>query len=113
MRALRVVAILVAVGALAGCAGGSDDDGNGAAETTATQTAVGTTPQDVRVMVFERSYSECATSSLQELGGKYRAKPQPRPVALAVARAWVENLRAGPDAIPSGRDGCLQALRES
>jgi hypothetical protein len=27
-----------------------------------------------------------------------------------VAREWVEFLRAGPDAVPDGRSGCLQGF---
>jgi hypothetical protein len=103
MRRLPPLVLLAL--ACSACSGGSDDS----AETTL---PVRTTPESIRLAVFERSYSECASYDLQRLAAKYRVDARPQPVAFAVARAWTQQFGGGQDAEPSGRDGCFQALRE-
>ena len=110
---------------VAGCAGDNDDetatatggavatdtDGAATTETSGTETAT-RTPDVLLTAVFERSYSECGSFDLERLAAKYKAPRTPTAVANAVARSWTSRLGAGGDAVQSGRDGCLQALRD-
>jgi len=103
---------------LAGCA--SDDDSGDAAGTTATTTAETEpaqsvpTPEVIKLEIFERAYSECASIPLADLAGKYKvAKKTKKAVAEGVGRGWVEVLEAGPDAIPEGRSGCLAGFDDT
>jgi hypothetical protein len=70
----------------------------------------GPTPAGVQLSVFERAYSECATSSLEILAEKYKLPDDAslETAAARVGRAWASYFRAGPDAVQDGRDGCLQ-----
>ena len=69
------------------------------------------TPENIQTLVFERSYSECATYKLVNLAGKYNvAVKSEENVALAVGEGWARQLNAGQDAIADGRDGCLQGF---
>jgi hypothetical protein len=99
--------------------GWSNDDGDKAAQTT-TQAAATTEPAStgptsevVKNAVFERAYSECSSFGRPELAGKYKlANQKDATIATGVARGWVEYFKAGEDAVPDGRAGCLQALSE-
>jgi hypothetical protein len=76
--------------------------------------ASGTTPDNIRLVVFERSYSECASYGLDQLAEKYKAADASKAgVAAAVGRAWASYFRAGRDAAREGRVGCLQGAASS
>ena len=103
---------------LAGCA--SDDDSGDAAGTTAPTTAETEpaqtlpTSEVIKLEIFERAYSECASFPLADLAGKYKvAKRTKKAVAEGVARGWVKFFEAGPDAIPEGRSGCLGGFNDT
>jgi hypothetical protein len=69
----------------------------------------GPTSASVQNAVFERAYSECASTKLELLASKYKvADTSAQGVAAVVGRAWASYFKAGPDAVPDGRDGCLQ-----
>jgi hypothetical protein len=75
--------------------------------------ATGSTPEEIQLVVFERAYSECASSDLELLASKYKAADvSKRGVAAVVGRAWASYFRAGRDAIRDGRDGCLLGQRD-
>ena len=100
----------------------SDDDGEtgatAAEATTSAETdpyplATGTTPKDVQLVVYERAYSECASTEIAALAAKYKASdPSKEGVAAAVGRGWASYFKAGQDAVQDGLDGCLQGLQE-
>ena len=72
------------------------------------------TPDNVQLTVYERAYSECASTELMLLASKYKASDTSESgVAAAVGRAWASYFDAGRDAVADGRDGCLQGLRQS
>jgi hypothetical protein len=97
---------------------GGDADTTEAAATTPAEPdpyplATGTTPKDVQLVVYERAYSECASTELAALAAKYKASdPSKEGVAAAVGRGWASYFKAGQDAVQDGRDGCLQGLQE-
>jgi hypothetical protein len=67
------------------------------------------TPKNVQLAIYERAYSECASSEPALLASKYKAADKSkRGVAAAVGRAWASYFKAGRDAVQDGRDGCLQ-----
>lgn len=104
MRLLVLLLTSLAVLVAAGCAGG-DDGGEDA-------TPARTTPQEIRLAVFERSYSECATYSLERLALTHGVDATPGQVSTAVAEAWAKRFGGGPDAVRSGKSGCLQGIRD-
>jgi hypothetical protein len=104
VRLLGTLIILVTVLFAVGCAGDDEEEPERAAVTT---------PDRIRVAVFERSFSECGSESLRRLARKYDVDPTRRQVAQAVAQAWTKRFGGGPDAVAAGRDGCLQAIGSS
>jgi ABC-type Fe3+-hydroxamate transport system substrate-binding protein len=116
--------ILLALGLLIGVASGdrlTGDDESTTTEAVATTTpeperyplATGTTPENVQITVYERAYSECASTEDALLASKYKAADTtPDGVAAVVGRAWASYFRAGPDAVQDGRDGCLQGQQD-
>ena len=75
--------------------------------------ATGTTPDELQLVIYERAYSECASTELVALAAKYKAADEsPEGVAAAVGRGWASYFKAGPDAVPDGRDGCLQGQQQ-
>ena len=75
--------------------------------------AAGTTPENVQLLVYERAYSECATTEDKLLASKYKAEDTSSGgVAAVVGRAWASYFKAGQDAVQDGRDGCLQGQSE-
>jgi len=75
--------------------------------------AAGTTPKNVQITVYERAYSECASTEDTLLASKYKAADESAEgVAAAVGRAWASYFRAGQDAVQDGRDGCLQGQQD-
>jgi hypothetical protein len=72
-----------------------------------------TTPEDVQLAVYERAYSECASTDLALLASKYKAADtSDNGVAVVVGRAWASYFKAGQDAVGDGRDGCLQGISQ-
>ncbi len=101
------VAALVAALAVGCSTGDSEED---ASTTTASAPP---TPDSLKTAVFERSYSECASTDFELLVAKYKVADKTRPgVATAVGLAWIETMRAGEDALADGRSGCLQGFDE-
>ena len=112
--------VLLAVGLVIGVASGNrlagDDE-----ERVTTAAAVtpaepdphplspGTTPTNVQLLVFERAYSECATTEDALLASKYKAEDtSSEGVAAIVGRAWASYFKAGQDAVQDGQAGCRQ-----
>ena len=77
---------------LAGCGGYGDDDDE-SSEPTAT------TPESVKLAVYERSLSECGTQSVTNLARTYNVRPRQSAVATAVAVRWVDRLNGERDAV--------------
>jgi len=98
-RLLVLSAVLVTVVFAAGCGGGDSDE---------PALPAGTTADNVRTAIYERSLSECASYSLERLSGKYRVAKNWPTVATAVGRQWTKFFSGGTDAVAAGRDGCLQ-----
>jgi hypothetical protein len=72
-----------------------------------------TTPENVQLAVYERAYSECASTDLALLASKYKAADTSnKGVAAVVGRAWASYFKAGQDAVGDGRDGCLQGISQ-
>ena len=71
------------------------------------------TPENVKISVYERAYSECASTELKLLASKYKVEDTSKAgVAAAVGRAWASYFDAGQDAVGGGRDGCLQGISQ-
>ena len=117
--------LLLALGLVIGVASGdrlSGDDGETttaeAVETAPTEPdlyplATGTTPKNVQLTVYERAYSECASTDDELLASKYKTDDQsPDGVAAAVGRAWASYFKAGQDAVQDGQDGCRQGQQD-
>jgi hypothetical protein len=117
--------LLLALGLVIGVASGNrltdDDDEDTTIEAVATPPvepdpyplAAGTTPESVQIAVYERAYSECASTEDALLASKYKAEDtSPEGVAAAVGRAWASYFKAGQDAVQDGRDGCLQGQQD-
>ena len=113
-RSIAFVLVLVTLLA-ASCSGGDDEDAAAPAETPAAATTApaGPTRSEVKTAIFERSYSDCGSFTLARLAAKYKVARNPATVASAVARDWTQRFDGGEDAVQAGRDGCLQAMRES
>ena len=110
------IVVLLLVGGVAADRLGEDDEpaATEAARTTATETdpyplSDSTTPKDVQTAIFERAYSECASTELLALAAKYKTSDTSKEgVAAAVGRGWASYFKAGRDSVQDGRDGCLQ-----
>jgi len=105
-RLLLLALLVVAVAALGACGGGGDepeDDGP----------APLATPESIRTAIWERSFSECASTSLKRLALKYGVEPKRDEVTLAVGEAWSDRFSGADDAVRAGRDGCRQGLAAS
>jgi type IV pilus biogenesis protein CpaD/CtpE len=104
IRSLPLAVLLVALAV--GCSGGDSEQ----ADSTTVPAAV-TTPDGLKLAVYERAYSECASTELARLTAKYKVADKTKTgVASAVAQEWVEFLQAGQDAVSDGRSGCLQGF---
>ena len=102
MRRALCLLTLVAASVLAvGCGGDTSDD---------FEPAPLATPKRIRLAVFERSYSECASYTLGRLSGKYHVDKTRDQVSIAVGRWWTRFFDGGTDAIRVGRDACLQGM---
>ena len=122
VRRIAVAAGLVLVLLVGGVSANrlTDDDSPAEGTTAPTPTATdpyplssGTTPKDVQTAVFERAYSECASTELPALAAKYKTSDLSKEgVAAAVGRGWASYFKAGRDAVQDGRDGCLQGQEQ-
>lgn len=114
MRTALISAVALALIASVFVIGRSNDDETAPQTTAATTTEpVGPTSEAVKNAVFERSYSECASTDRAPLAGKYNlADQKDATLATGVGRAWVKYFKAGDDALPDGRAGCLQGLEQ-
>jgi hypothetical protein len=71
------------------------------------------TSETVKLAIFERAYSECASTKIDLLAAKYKAAKKTKPiVATVVARGWVKYYEGGEDAVSEGRAGCLQGFKD-
>ena len=116
-----LLAVVLVVGGIS--ATRADDDGDGGQTSLAAETApaepdpypLGSspTPENAKISVYERAYSECASTDLELLAAKYKvADASKQRVAAAVGRAWASYFEAGQDAVGGGRDGCLQGISQ-
>jgi hypothetical protein len=117
--AAGIVALLLVGGVAANRLADDDEPAATEAATTATTEtdpyplSTGTTPADVQTAIFERAYSECASTELAALAAKYKTSDTSEEgVAAAVGRGWASYFKAGPDAVQDGRDGCLQGQEQ-
>jgi hypothetical protein len=106
-RLLFLGLLVLALVILPACGGGGDSGDDDAGPPPLA------TPESVRVAVWERSYSECASTSLKRLAFKYGVDPERDQVTQAVGEAWAEQFNGFDDAVRSGRDGCRQGLDSS
>ena len=115
--AFACAAVVLTLGLVTGC---SSDDSDQASPPPTTTTTESTAPastlptsESVKIAIFERAYSECASTDLKSLAAKYKLRDTTNQVlATGVALAWVEYFQASQDAFPDGRDGCLQGLKD-
>ncbi len=67
----------------------------------------------MQITVYERAYSECASTEDALLASKYKAADtSPEGVAAVVGRAWASYFKAGQDAVQDGQDGCRQGQQD-
>ena len=85
---------------VAGC-GGDDDASPNPDETT---------PADIRNVVFERSFSECGSESIQKLAGKHNVDANSADVSTAVGEFWAGEFGGREDAAREGKIACLQSI---
>jgi hypothetical protein len=118
-----VLGLLLAVGLVVGGVSANranDDDSTtepaavtAPAETDAYPLSSSTTPENVQLAVYERAYSECASTDLALLASKYKAADtSDNGVAVVVGRAWASYFKAGQDTVGDDRDGCLQGISQ-
>jgi hypothetical protein len=105
--------VVVLVGVAAGGAFDRDDDK--VAKPAVTETAVvlpaGPTPEALQLQIYERAFSECASTDPQLLKGKYKlARDTDAQLAIGVGIGWAKFFKAGQDAVEDGRQGCLHGF---
>jgi len=94
-RLSLIALVAVAVVLLAGC---------GSSKKNST-TTVATTAADNTI--YERAYTECASTSLSELKGKYKvARPTIDNISKAVGAAWSDRFQGGAEGTKIGESGC-------
>ena len=101
VQRLAVIAVIaLAAGLLAGC-GGSKKSSTPPATTTAADNTI-----------YERAYTECASTSLANLAGKYHvASTTPDNVAKAVGAGWSDRYGGGDTGTRYGEAGCRDGLK--
>lgn len=105
MRAVGALIFgLVIVAVVAACGGFGGDD-----ETAAPPAR--TTSAEVRNVVWERAYSECASYPVFRLAARYKVDANVPAVSAAVGRFWTDQFKGGDDAIQTGVEGCRQGLK--
>ena len=111
-----LVAIVVAVAVIGYASSDSSSEDPVAAPPATTTEPVNTLPtsETVKLAIFERAYSECASTEFEALAAKYKVAVKTKPrVAFAVGEGWTKFFKAGPDAVDEGRDGCLEGFSDS
>jgi hypothetical protein len=103
VRPLVTLAAFLAAATLAAGCGGGGSEGSSA--------PVSTTPESVKLTIYEHSLSECKSYRLKDLAHKYSVDPNWTKVSRAVGTSWAKMFKAGADAKRSGRDGCLQGVK--
>jgi hypothetical protein len=100
-RLLLVAVLVLAVALLAGC---------GSKKSSSNTTFTGTTTAADNT-IYERAYSECASTSLKELAGKYQvANPTANAVSKAVGAAWSKRYHGGDTGTTIGESGCQDGI---
>ena len=101
MQRLVVIAVIaLAAGLLAGCGSSKKSDTTPPATTTAADNTI-----------YERAYSECASTSMANLAGKYHvASKTPDNVAKAVGAGWSDRYGGGDTGTRYGEAGCHDGL---
>jgi ABC-type glycerol-3-phosphate transport system substrate-binding protein len=100
--ALATALALVLVLTAAAC--GSDKKESSTDTTSAATSAVDNT-------IYERAYTECSSTSLQGLAGKYQvANPTVDNVSQAVGAAWSDRFNGGEEGQKIGESGCRDGI---
>jgi hypothetical protein len=100
-RLVLVLLLALALALLAGCGGDSNDS-----EST-TPTAL--TPAQNEI--YERAFSECSSTDLDGLAGKYQtASPTVDIVAQAVGEAWSNRFGGGDEGEEIGAGACRDGI---
>jgi hypothetical protein len=63
-------------------------------------------PSPQATAVYERAYTECASTSLDKLAGKYHVSATRAAVVQAVGAGWADLLGGGQEAAQAGASGC-------
>ena len=114
---LLALGVLIGVGSADRLTGDDESATTGAVVTQAEPDpyplSTGRTPRAVQLSVYERAYSECASTEDELLASKYKAADKsPEGVAAVVGRAWASYFKAGQDAVQDGQDGCQQGQQD-
>ncbi len=114
---LLALGVLIGVGSADRLTGDDESATTGAVVTQAEPDpyplSTGRTPRSVQLSVYERAYSECASTEVELLASKYKAADtSPEGVAKVVGRAWASYFKAGQDAVQDGQDGCQQGQQD-
>ena len=101
-RLVLALLLVLALALLAGCG----DDSNNSGENT-TQSTMTPTENEI----YERAYSECSSTDLDALAGKYQtATATVDIVAQAVGEAWSRRFGGGDDGVEIGAGACRDGL---
>jgi hypothetical protein len=99
-RLALLVVIVLAAGLVAGCGSSKKSSSTPTATTTAADNTI-----------YERAYTECASTSLADLAGKYKvANTTPDNVAKAVGASWSDRYNGGDTGTRYGEAGCHDGL---
>jgi hypothetical protein len=100
-RLAVLTVIALAVGLLVGCGSSKKSSSTASTKTTAADNTI-----------YERAYTECASTSLADLAGKYKvASTTPGNVAKAVGAAWSDRYGGGETGTKYGEAGCHDGLK--
>jgi ABC-type glycerol-3-phosphate transport system substrate-binding protein len=103
MRLALAAVLALAVALLAGCG----SSGN----TASSDTTAAPATSAVENTIYERAYSECSSTTLEGLAGKYQvAKPTVDNVAQAVGAAWADRFKGGEAGQQIGESGCRDGI---
>ena len=104
MKRVLVIAFLaLAAVLLAGCGG----------KKTTSTTSSGPITSASDNAIYERAFSECSSTSMKDLAGKYHvATVTPDNVAQAVGAAWSDRFHGGSRGTAIGISGCHDGLAQ-
>ena len=101
-RIVFAVLLVLALAALAGCGGDSNNSSGDTTPSTMTPT---------ENEIYERAYSECSSTDLSALAGKYQtATATVDIVAQAVGEAWANRFGGGDEGVEIGAGACKDGL---